>query len=238
MGFGYLLIGYLITFVLSLTLQALGFGGAALLVGYAVMLGGLWILTHYQSAFAWAKWLLIPLLFTALYRILGDFNELLLLDLPLFGNAGETIYTWLTLALITAFNLAMLYGIYKLACDVELEKLSVAAGRNAIFVGIYAVLAIVANLPVFASIVPYLTLPLIGFDLLWIICNLFLLLSCAKNICPAGDEDQLPKPSRFRLLDKLNRAYEENRRRAVETRTRETEAYLRRRKEKREQKRK
>lgn len=238
MGFGYLFIGYLITFLLSLTVQALGFGGVALLVGYGVMLGGLWILWHYQSAFVWAKWLLVPLLVTALYRTLGDFNELLLLGLPIFEGVWESVYTWVTLALITAFNLAMLYGVGKIARDVGLEKTAVAAGRNAIFVGIYTLLTIVAKLPLPQTVLSYLTFPLIGFDLLWIVCNLLLLLSCTKDICPAGDEDQPQKPSRIGFLDRLNRAYEQNRQRAVETKTRETEAYLRRRKEKREQKQK
>ena len=41
MGFGYLLLGYLVTFVLYLTVQGLGFGGIALLLGYGVMLLGL-----------------------------------------------------------------------------------------------------------------------------------------------------------------------------------------------------
>ena len=71
MGFGYLFIGYLLAFVLQMTLSALGWGAVALLVGYGVMLGGLWILTHYQQAFVWAKWALVPMLVTAIYSLLG-----------------------------------------------------------------------------------------------------------------------------------------------------------------------
>jgi hypothetical protein len=210
----------------------------ALLVGYGVMLGGLWILRYYQSAFKWAIRLLVPLFVTALYRTVGDFNELLLLGLPIFDGAWSTAYTWVTLALVTAFNLAMLYGISRIARDVGLNKTVVAAVRNAIFVGIYAVLAIVANLPLSETVRAYLAFPLFGFDLLWIICNLLLLLSCTKDICPAGDEDQPERPSRIGFIDRLNRAYEQNRQRAVETQTRDAEEFLRRRKEKREQKKK
>ena len=58
MGFGYLFVGYLITFVLYLTVQAFGVGGLALLIGYGTMMLGLWELTRYQKAFAWATLLL------------------------------------------------------------------------------------------------------------------------------------------------------------------------------------
>ncbi len=235
MGFGYLLIGYLITFVLSMTAQSLGFSGLAWLAGYAVMMGGLSMLSHYQSAFSWAKWSLIPLFVSALYQTFADFDALLLLELPLFGTVAWAVYEWLTLALVVVFNLLMLYAIHRLAQEVELPKLSVAAGRNAIFLGIYVLLKIFVAMPFAESIAGYLALPILGFDLIWIICNLLLLLSCAKTICPEGDEDQPAKPATG-WIGRMNEAYERNRQRAVETKTRETEAFLRRRQERREQK--
>lgn len=238
MGFGYLFIGYLLTFVLKLTLDALGWGAVALLAGYAVMLWGLWLLTHYQSAFAWAKWTLIPLIVTACYDLLGSFDETFLWGLPIFGGVVEMVYQWVTLALIIFFNLAMLYGIMMLAREVELKHIATKAIRNAVIVGLFGVLQAVAYLPIPAQIKGYFALPVLLLDILWIVCNLLLLISCAKNICPAGDEDQPAKPYRFAFLNRIGDAYDRTRQRAVDTSRRDAEEYLRRRQEKRERKKK
>ena len=50
MGFGYLLLGYLISFLIYLTVQALGVGSLALLAGYLLMLYGLATLCKYHNA--------------------------------------------------------------------------------------------------------------------------------------------------------------------------------------------
>ena len=62
MGFGYLLIGYLITFVLYSFFSALGIGGFALLCGVGIMLLGLGTLCRYHAPFSYAKWILYPML--------------------------------------------------------------------------------------------------------------------------------------------------------------------------------
>ena len=54
MGFGFLLIGYLVAFVLSMTMERLSFGGAAYLIGYLLMFRGLLELERYQRAFSYA----------------------------------------------------------------------------------------------------------------------------------------------------------------------------------------
>ena len=236
MGFGYLFIGYLLAFILQFTLAGLGWGSVALLLGYGVMLWGLWLLNRYHDAFVWAKWTLIPLLLTAVYDLFASFNETFLWNAPLFAGAWLQVYQWLTLALITFFNFAMLYGIAMLAREVELMHIATKAIRNAIFVGLYAILQGVVNLPLPEAARNYLALPLVILDLVWIVCNLLLLVSCAKNICPAGDEDQPTKPYRIGFLNRIGDAYDQNRQRAIDTTKREAEDYLRRRQEKREAK--
>ena len=234
MGFGYLFIGYLLAFVLQATLAGLGWGAVALLLGYGVMFWGFWQLTYYQKAFVWAKWMLIPMTLTALYDLFASFDLLFLWNAPIFGGVWATLYQWITLALITFFNLAMLYGIVMLSREVELEHIATKAIRNAIFVVLFAVLQTVANLPLSETVKNYLSLPIVVLDLVWIICNLLLLISCAKNICPAGDEDQPAKLYRMGFLNRIGDAYEKNRQRAIDSTRQEAEEYLRRRKEKRE----
>jgi len=240
MGFGYLLIGYLITFVLYMTVNGLGFGGLALLLGYGLMFYALGELCRYHRAFLYAKWLLVPCFPLALYDLLGTLDEMLLWGLPIYGSAVTNVTDWLTFLLLIAFNLAMLYGIRMIATDVGIGHMATTAMRNSFFVGLYAILYLFVRLPIAAldGARPYLGIALMLCNLMWIFFNLLLLLSCNKNICRAGDEDQPAKPSRFAWVNRIGDAYERNRQKAIDNTTREAEAVLRRRKERRESKKK
>ena len=240
MGFGYLLIGYLITFVLHITVSGLGFGGASLLAGCGLMLMGLCELNRYHKSFWYAKCLLFPLLAVSLFEIANALDELFLWNLPLFGAAADGAITWITFLLLILFNLSMLMGIRMLSQELGIMHMATAAIRNSIFVGLYAVLYLIANMPLdmIQSVSSYLVLPVVLTNIVWVFCNLVLLLSCNKNICRAGDEEQPAKPSRIGIVNRMNEAYERNRQKAIDNTTREAEEVLRRRKEKREQKKK
>ena len=236
MGFGYLFIGYLITFVIYLTVNSLGFGGVALLLGYGVMFYALNTLTLYHKAFAYAKWVQLPLALTAVYSLLSSLSEQLLLGIPFVTPTVDAVFEWITFLLLIFFNIALLFGIRMLAREVELMHIAVKAVRNSVFVGLYAVLTLIARLPILPEhFKAYLTLPIVMLDVVWIVLNLLLLISCTKNICPAGDEDQPPKRSRFEWINRIGDTYEKNRQRAIDSTTREAEEVLRRRQEKRNQ---
>ena len=236
MGFGYLLIGYLITFVIYITVNSLGIGGLALLLGYGVMFYALNTLTLYQRAFIYAKWVQVPLAVTALYSIAESLAELLFIKIPMVTPTTAAVMDWITFLLMVFFNVAMLYGIRVLAQEVGLKHIALKAVRNTVFVGLYAVLMLVAKLPLLSEgAKAYLTLPIVMLDVVWVVLNLLLLVSCAKNICPAGDEDQPPKRSRFAWVNRIGDTYEKNRQKAIDSTTREAEEVLRRRRELREQ---
>ena len=233
MGFGYLLIGYLITFVIYLTFDALGFGGLGLLLGYGVMLMGLTRLNPFQRAFSYARWSLIPLICVAVYQSVVAVCEMLLIDLPIHGAAVEQVLSWGTFLLQIFFNLSLLYGIRALARDVELPRINTMAVRNSILVGAYALLYVLGQIP---SLTSYLVVPVVLTQIVWVACNLFLILTCAKDICPEGEEEIAPKRYRWEWLNKIGDTYERNRQRSIDQTTREVEDALRRRKEKREEK--
>ena len=236
MGFGYLLIGYLITFVLYVTVNSLGFGGLALLLGYGVMFYALNTLTLYQRAFAYAKWVQLPLAVTALYAISESAAEYLFVKLPFVNPTVSTVLSWGTFLLQIFFNIALLYGIRVLAREVGLMHIAVKAVRNSVFVGLYAVLMLIAKLPFLSEEqLAYLSLPVTLLLMVWVVLNLLLLVSCAKNICPAGDEEQPPKRSRFAWINRIGDTYEKNRQKAIDSTTREAEEVLCRRRELREQ---
>lgn len=236
MGFGYVFLGYLTSFIIYATVDALSLGGLALLVGYGIMLAGLWTLTHYQKAFAWAKYLLFPLLLTALYDCVVSLAELFAWDLGfLSGESAQGIYAWIVFLLLMLFQFALLFGIRMIAKEVGLKQIEIKALRNAAFVGLYGILYAVAQwMP--EKTQGYLALPLVLLQLVYVIFNLLLLINCAKDICPVGEEDQPPKRSRFAFLNRIADTYERNKQRAIDRTMKETEDKLRERRTSRETK--
>ncbi len=238
MGFGYLLIGYLVAFLIYLTVQALGVGSLALLLGYLLMLYGLMTLSKYNSAFNASKWLLLPMLLGALYLLIADISTLFLLDIPIVGGTVRTVADWSIFLLGMVFQCALLYGIRMISDEVGIKKLSFAAMRNTVLIGIYAVLYISQSLEMSDSVKAYVVLFTNLFNLVWIIFNLILLLGCTKNICRAGDEEIEPKRSRFEWVNRVGDAYERTHQKMNEQARADGEAFMRRRQEKKKKKKK
>ena len=236
MGFGYLFIGYLITFVLYLSVQALGLGGLALLLGYATMMLGLHELTKYQREFSLAKWLCIPLMVMAVYRALVDFSTLLLWDVAFLKSPISTGVDWGQFVLMIFFQFVMLYAIRVIAGEVGLGNLSTKALRNGVFVGFYAILYLLTNL-VYAQNAEtrkYFVFSLMLAQAVSIFFNLLLLLGCTKNIC-AQDQDDTPKRSRFEFLNKINDAYDRNQQKSIDRAKETGAAFAEKRRQKREE---
>jgi hypothetical protein len=73
-------------------------------------------------------------------------------------------------------------------------------------------------------------------QIVYTVLNLLLLINCAKDICPAGEEEQPIKRSRFQIINRIGDAYERNQQRAVERTMQEAEEKMRRRQEARNKK--
>lgn len=230
MGFGYLAIGYLITFILYIPAELLKVGGFAFLVGYGAMLWGLLRLITFQRAFSFALWVQVPLLLTGVYDSVASLSSLFGWNLPIFAGTFDTVMDWIKFLLLLLFNLAMLYGIRMIAKDVELPRIASAAVRNSIFVGGYALVYLLSELPIL-NLKTYLGFSVNLIQIVWITCNLFLLVTCAKDICAEGDEDQAPKRYKWEFLNRIGDAYESNRTRAIERVKTEAEERLRKKQE-------
>ena len=237
MGFGYVFIGYLMAFVLENTVKGLGVSGAAALLGYGAMFVGLLTLSLYHADFKGAKWSLIPLMLTAVYSIVASLSALFGWELgAFFGETVKNVVLWSTFFLLMFFQIALLCGIRMISESVGLKQITIKAVRNSIFVGLYVVLYVIAKCMPTQEIAQYFAFSMQILQLVYVFLNLLLLANCAKDICPAGEEDQPFKRSRFALVNKIGDAYERNQQRAVERTMRETEERLRRRQESRNQK--
>lgn len=238
MGFGYLLLGYLISFLLYLTVQALGVGSLALLAGYLLMLYGLGTLCKYHNAFNIARWLLFPMLLGALYLLVADVSGLFLLDVPFVTGCAREIADWILFAIEVIYHCALLYGVRMISDSVGIKKLSNSAMRNTVMVAIYALLYISQYLSMQNSVKIYVVTFTNLFHLAWIVCNLALLLGCTKNICREGDEEITPRRSRFEWVNRVGDAYDRTHQRMNEQARADGEAFMRRRKEKKRKKKK
>ena len=208
MGFGNLLIGYLITYVISITAGALGVGSLALMIGAVLMFFGIRSLCRFNTSFVFAKWLVCGVFAIALLRLWQDFFSA-------WFSVGESvnailsaILTWASFAVTLLFHFALLYAIRVLSLEVELSKLSSHAMYNTLGVGIWGVLFLFCNMPATGKdLLPYLSMSMGLFNLAYLVSNAVLLLRCAKNICAEGDEEVAPKPSRFAWINRINDSY-------------------------------
>ena len=208
MGFGYLLLGYLVTYVIYLSASSIGIGSLALLVGAALMFWGLNGLCRFSSSFEPAKWITLPLFALGLGVLWQDAAK------AWFSWGGSVADTfaqailWANFVITLLFHLAMFYAIRVLSLEVELKKIASHATYNTIAVGIWGVLFLLCNMPIVGkTLMPYLNVSMLLFNLVYLVSSLVLLLRCAKNICAEGDEEVAPKPSRFAWVNRINNSY-------------------------------
>ncbi|MBR7099173.1 MAG: hypothetical protein IKC59_07145 [Clostridia bacterium] len=228
MGFGYLLIGYLVAFLLHITVGAMGVGSLALLLGYGLMWTGLRSLRLFCRSFSYAEWVIYPTLGVGVYRLVEDLAALFLWDIP-FLTSAETVVSWVEFCLIMVFHAALLSAIREIGMQVGLKKISSAAIRNLVIVFLYAVIYLLYWIP---GLFPetarnYLTLSLTLLNLGWIICNLWLLLNCTKDIVAEGQENPEPKRYRWEFLNRIGDRFSENFQKAADSNREAIEERLR-----------
>ncbi len=236
MGFGYLTIGYLLASLLYLTAQALGVGSLASIAGYGLMFYALTTLCRYHKAFLPARWLSLACAVLSIYDIFVDASAIFLFDLPILQETVRQAMHWSGFCTEILLLLATLWGVRALSAVVGLGKLSAAALRDMIFVGLYAVLYLLCNLPLFVDLRPYLVLSMQLCNLAVIVFVLLLFLQCTKNICPAGDEEVTPRRSRFDWVNRISDAYDRTHERMTEQARADGEEFQRRRAEKKRKK--
>ena len=231
MGFGPLLIGYFITFIVTLGLGNYLFAG--MLVGGFVMFLGLTELRKYAPTFLYAIISNILLILCSFYEAAAYIDDAFLLGLGIYDGPISNIFAWIELAIYLVFNLALLYGIADLSRRVEYPETRQKAYRNMVFVVLYNVFYLVINIPntIFASDMGFFMTLLLILQLIYTVINLALIFKCYAMICPEGEEDMHRKPSRFEFVNKMRQKQDEREQAAIES----TKAYLEKKIEKRNQ---
>lgn len=209
MGFGYLLLGYLVTYVIYITASSVGFGSLALLAGSALMFWALCSLRRFCIAFDAAKWFTLPIFALGLCRLWQDIAKAWFVWEGTAADLLLTIVTWTSFAITLLFHFALLYAIRVLSLEVGLNKLSSHAMYNTLAVGIWGALFLLCNMPATGEkVLPYLSFSMGLFNLVYLVSNVVLLLRCAKNICAEGDEEVASKPSRFAWINRMRDSYD------------------------------
>ena len=237
MGFGLLFIGYFLT-VMNVPVFG-AFGTVVRLCGAGILVYASLKLKSYNKAFGLTfigslAMLMMTVLLLAL-NVDGFLFDNLITQSKLFSDAVKTAIGYVDQGISFIFNSFILWGVYKIAKETEIRKISNNAIRNYVFVCAYYFMYLLSFLPFKGIQAAKSEFALITWILyfVFIILNILVLFSCYANICDEDDVDMERKASKFALLNKL---YDEQERRAEKARA-EDAAYKKERREKREQRR-
>lgn len=201
MGFGWLFIGYVMSYMMSFTKYSHGI----VLFGCLLMWHGISMLGRHNERFAYATYPLLALAFVKLYMSCALANELFGMGLSVFDGAIYTVFEVFEYLSSAAFHIFLLLAVKSIASDLELPRQSNAAQRNMVITTMYYVFALLWMLPlnipndVRSGVLMFLLLA----RLLWAVLDLVLIYSCYMYICPAGDEDMPLKRSRFEFINRF-----------------------------------
>lgn len=218
MGFGWLFIGYFMTFLMSVNT----FGFIFRLLGYLIILFSALKLREYNRAFVSVCWssaaLIASSAVTTVYRGGRLFYDYLLVG-SVAENAGfETVMLAVDTVLVLAFHICLTAAVRSIAIETGVIKIAVSAVRNFAFFVLYYTANLVANMPFeFAErISHYINLPLLLLYFACIVLELILIFTCYAKICAEGDEYMPQKKSRFEFVNRMREEREERERKSAE----------------------
>ena len=218
MGFGLLLIGYVLAVLLGY------YVGPAILLGGLIMMFGLLELRKYCPTFLYAiiadGLLLICSVFETVSWIRATFGFSIWGEVAALETASG-IASFVTFFL---YNIVLLYGIADLSRRVEYPETRYKAFRNMVYVLMFNFFQILLFIPntIFAKDSGFFNTLLMIVHLIVSVVNIFLILKCYAMICPEGEEEMKRKPSRFEFVNKMRQKQDEREQAAIES----TKAYL------------
>lgn len=217
MGYGLVLIGYILTFFTSLTL----YGWMTRLLGYLVMAYGFYKLKDYFPSYKLS-------LFSLLVIFLVGLGEAGCEMAKIVGVAAEAvepvknIICYVRDGLLFVFHIFFLVSTYIAFGVVDMNEKKVSAVTDICAVTLGYVFYILAALGVVEANVAFFV------QLIWSLMVTVLILGCYMRICPEGDEDMPRRESKIPFINKFSEALEKRENEAIERTKRDIEEKRRR----------
>ncbi len=190
MGFGILFIGYIVLFICR---AADVFPD---ILGYGVMLCGMFTLARNSAHFAMARNALIP---TAVVGLLNDVLQIITLVNGHDFGALRTTVVLLNLICLAGWCVLFCFGVVRLSNEIHLPKLRDKAKRNIAVTALYLAATVVTTLrpSCLGEFIKYFSPLMLVVSVLWTIFGATLIYGCYMHICLEGDEEMPDRPSRF-----------------------------------------
>jgi len=189
MGFGLLLMGYFLVNVLPV----ISVFSAAMLMGFPLMLLGLYRLAPYHKFFYFSFLFTFTGLPFGLYYTLFALGDVGAVPaLAVLGGAVFTAVEWAYLVWGLSFHVLVLLGVAFLTTELGLFGLQSAAFRNLTFSAIYYLLFLVIKMPFLAAHAIPFVIPLTILRYLCVFLNLWLFFRSYQVILPEGSDEITP----------------------------------------------
>ena len=214
MGFGTLFAFYIVSFILSFN----PYGSFFRLIGYLGMLMGLWELQQYQKSFLYAVYTTPAMAVVAAYQVCVSLDTSLGIPVSFVSDKLTQIMDYAGAVTILLFHAALFYAIWNIAREIGLPAIMQSSLRDAILMGLYYTMYLIAALPfgwveVYRQ---YAAVIVVLFPLVWGFVNTALIWSCYKNICKEGDEEVPIRISRFAFVNKIRQEMERKEQKGIE----------------------
>lgn len=227
MGFGWLLIGYLLSALLSFNV----FGAFFRLAGFAITAYAAKKLSDYHRSFSllfYASLMCIAVSALGAVSATSAFlYDNLLITEKLIGDGLSSAFGYARYCADLIFTVILCVAISRISKETGELKLTYVAIRNLAIYGVYFVLQVICWLPheYVGTLLQLTALPavvqLINFAV--IILNALMIFSCYRKICDEDDVDMPQKPSRFEFVNQMRKEREERDRARREKFTKHTE---------------
>ena len=192
MGFGLLLIGYFIAYIIPVWQQLV----FAMPPGYLVMLAALTLLAPYAKGFRLTRNVTFAALPVSIYYAVTGTAEWGLYTCPawLTGTVLSAAAEWYYFLFVLVFHVCLLRTLGTFTGEMGLPALRQMAWRNLLIVVIYQALFLLVSLllPLFSDYGGLFVLPLTLLRFVFIFLDIYLFFRCYRLILPEGSDATVP----------------------------------------------
>lgn len=203
MGFGILIFGYFLSFAFSIS-QYYFFTD---IIGAVVMLFAFSKLSEYNRYYIGASWSCLGFL------LLCGVNATSLM-FELYDPTGpiDMVVDICKLIVACVMHVLVFLGIRGISMAADAPNIAAKAQRNLVMTAVYYIASLAVVL--FGSVIPketvyFLSLSVYFYWLMCIFLNIALFYGCFGRLCPADEDENEKKRSRFALVNKFNDMFDE-----------------------------